>query len=205
MTEITDFTITEAIHQYALWRDRDLDLPIAVNLAPGLVKDSGFPDRLMSSMRQFDMPPARFTLDVKEMDRLADRDLCLDAFTRLRAAGVGLALDDYGVGLSSLTELYRMPFTEVKIDGALILDASHNEKASIVMEAIVRLGHELSMVVTAEGVESRAQLDRVIASGCDCAQGTLLCYPRPPADLERFLAHTGTHAGAETGPRGPIC
>lgn len=198
LTEITDFTITEAIHQYALWRDRDLDLPVAVNLAPGLVKDSGFPDRLMSSMRQFDMPPSRLTLDVKEIDRLADRALCLDAFTRLRAAGVGLALDDYGVGLSSLTELYRMPFTEVKIDGALIADASRNENASIVMRAIVRLAHELSMVVTAEGVETRAQLDRVIASRCDCTQGTLLCDPRRPADLERFLADTGVHAGAVT-------
>jgi EAL domain-containing protein (putative c-di-GMP-specific phosphodiesterase class I) len=91
-----------------------------------------------------------------------------------------------------------MPFTEVKIDGALISDASRNENASIVMRAIVRLAHELSMVVTAEGVETRAQLDRVIASRCDCTQGTLLCDPRRPADLERFLADTGVHAGAVT-------
>jgi EAL domain-containing protein (putative c-di-GMP-specific phosphodiesterase class I) len=196
LTEITDFTITEAIQQYALWRDRGIDLPVAVNLAPTLVTDEGFPDRLVGSLRQFDVPPTRLTLEVKEMARLSDRALCLEAFTRLRAAGVGLALDDYGSGLSSITELYRMPFTEVKIDGALIGDAARDDNANIVMRAIVRLAHELFMVVTAEGVETESQLDHVILSECDFAQGTLLCGPRPPVDLERFLADVAVRAGS---------
>jgi EAL domain-containing protein (putative c-di-GMP-specific phosphodiesterase class I) len=196
MTEITDYTITEAIQQYALWRDRGIDLPIAVNLASTLIKDERFPDRLMSSMRQFDVPPTRLTLEVKEMEKLSDRALCLEAFTRLRAAGVGLALDDYGSGLSSITELYRMPFTEVKIDGALIADATRDENAGIVMRAIVRLAHELFMVVTAEGVETDLQLDHAIRSECDFAQGTLLCGARPPAELERFLADVAVRAGS---------
>ena len=194
MTEITDFTFTEAIQQHALWRDRGIDLPIAVNLAPTLVKDGGFPDRLMSSLRQFGVAPTRLTLDVREMDRLSDRALCLEAFTRLRAAGVGLALDDYGSGLSSLTELYRMPFTEVKIDGALIADASRNENAGIVMRAIVRLAHELFMVVTAEGIETELHLDHATFANCDFAQGTLLGGPQSPADLERFLADVAVRA-----------
>jgi EAL domain-containing protein (putative c-di-GMP-specific phosphodiesterase class I) len=196
MTEITDFTITEAIQQYALWRDRGIDLPVAVNLASTLIKDERFPDRLMSSMRQFDVPPTRLTLEVKEMEKLSDRALCLEAFTRLRAAGVGLALDDYGSGLSSITELYRMPFTEVKIDGALIADATRDENAGIVMRAIVRLAHELFMVVTAEGVETDLQLDHAVFSECDFAQGTLLCGPRPPVELERFLADVAIRAGS---------
>jgi EAL domain-containing protein (putative c-di-GMP-specific phosphodiesterase class I) len=196
MTEITDFTITEAIQQYALWRDRGIDLPVAVNLAPTLIKDERFPERLVSSLRQFDVPPTRLTLEVKEMERLSDRALCLEAFTRLRAAGVGLALDDYGSGLSSITELYRMPFTEVKIDGALIADAARDENAGIVMRAIVRLAHELFMVVTAEGVETDLHLNHAIFSECDFAQGTLLCGPRPPTDLERFLADVAIRASS---------
>src|SRR5579863_2440052 len=196
MTEVTDFTITEAIQQHAVWRGRGIDLPIAVNLAPALVKDEGFPDRLMGGLREFDVPPTRLTLEVKEMARLSDRALCLEAFTRLRAAGVGLALDDYGSGLSSITELYRMPFTEVKIDGALIADATRDENAGIVMRAIVRLAHELFMVVTAEGVESDLQLDHAVFSECDFAQGTLLCGPRRPVDLERFLADVAIRAAS---------
>jgi EAL domain-containing protein (putative c-di-GMP-specific phosphodiesterase class I) len=196
MTEITDFTITEAIQQYALWRDRGIDLPVAVNLASTLIKDERFPDRLMSSLRQFDVPPTRLTLEVKEMEKLSDRALCLEAFTRLRAAGVGLALDNYGSGLSSITELYRMPFTEVKIDGALIADASRDENAGIVMRAIVRLAHELFMVVTAEGVETDLHLDHAVFSECDFAQGTLLCGPRSPLELERFLADVAVRVGS---------
>ena len=198
LTDITDFTMTETIQQYALWRNRGMDLTVAVNLAPALVKDQGFPDRLMNCLRQFDVPPKRLALDVKEMDQLADRDLCLEAFTRLRTAGVGIALDDYGCGLSSLTELYRMPFTEVKIHGALIEDASNHENAGIVMRAIVRLAHELSMAVTAEGVETQSHLDRVILSGCDFVQGTFLCRPRPPADLEEFFTRVGIRVEPET-------
>jgi EAL domain-containing protein (putative c-di-GMP-specific phosphodiesterase class I) len=167
-----------------------------VNLAPTLIKDERFPDRLVSSLRQFDVPPTRLTLEVKEMERLSDRALCLEAFTRLRAAGVGLALDDYGSGLSSITELYRMPFTEVKIDGALIADASRDENAGIVMRAIVRLAHELFMVVTAEGVETDLHLNHAVSSECDFAQGTLLCGPRPPAELEGFLADVAVRASS---------
>ena len=118
MADVTDFTLTEAIHQLALWRDRQMDVTLAVNLAPRLLKDSGFPDRLLANLRQFDIPPERLMLEVQETAALVDRELCMDAFTRLRLNGVGLALDDFGTGFSSLTELYRMPFNELKIDGS---------------------------------------------------------------------------------------
>jgi EAL domain-containing protein (putative c-di-GMP-specific phosphodiesterase class I) len=188
MTDLTDFTITEAIRQHAAWRDHGIDVAVAINLSTGLVRDEGFPDRLMTSFRQFDVSPSRFTLEVKETDSATDRDLCLDVFTRLRLAGVGLALDDYGVGLSSLTELYKLPFTELKIDRSLVADAPNSGDARIVMHGIVRLAHELAISVCAEGVETRAELNAVLAAGCDFAQGTLLCDPEPPAELARSLA-----------------
>jgi EAL domain-containing protein (putative c-di-GMP-specific phosphodiesterase class I) len=84
----------------------------------------------------------------------------------------------------------------VKIDGALIADASRDENAGIVMRAIVRLAHELFMVVTAEGVETDLQLDHAVFSECDFAQGTFLCGPRAPVDLERFLADVAVRAGS---------
>jgi EAL domain-containing protein (putative c-di-GMP-specific phosphodiesterase class I) len=187
LTDVTDFTITEAIRQHAAWRDRGLDVPVAINLSTGLIRDEGFPDRLMTSFRQHGVSPSRFTLEVKETGSTADRELCTDVFTRLRLAGVGLALDDYGVGLSSLTELYKLPFTELKIDRALVADAPNSGDARIVMHGIVRLAHELAINVCAEGVETRAELNAVLSAGCDFAQGTLLCDPERPADLEHSL------------------
>lgn len=188
LTEVTDFTLTEAIRQHAAWRDQGMDLPVAVNLAPGLIGDARFPERLLNSLKQFDVPPSRLTLELKETESVSDRELCVDALERLRRAGVGLALDDYGAGLSSITELYKLPFTEVKIDRTLVLDAANNTRARLVLRSIVRLAHALSIDVTAEGVETRSDLVSAMAAGCDWVQGALLCEPTPPSGVARFLS-----------------
>ena len=191
LAEVTDFTITEAIRQYASWRDQGIDLPVAVNLAPGLISDARFPERLLNGLRQFDVPPSRLTLELKETESMSDRELCVGALERLRSAGVGLALDDYGAGLSSITELYKLPFAEVKIDRELVLDAAHNTRARLVLRSIVRLAHSLSIDVTAEGVESRSDLVSAMAAGCDWVQGELLCEPTPPSGVAKFLRTDG--------------
>jgi EAL domain-containing protein (putative c-di-GMP-specific phosphodiesterase class I) len=188
LTEVTDFTLTEAIRQHAAWRDQGMDLSVAVNLAPGLIGDARFPERLLNSLRQFDVPPSRLTLELKETESVSDRELCVDALEQLRRAGVGLALDDYGAGLSSITELYKLPFTEVKIDRTLVLDAANNTRARLVLRSIVRLAHALSIDVTAEGVETRSDLVSAMAAGCDWMQGALLCEPTPPSGVVRFLS-----------------
>lgn len=198
LTEVTDFTLTEAIHQVALWRERGIETSVSVNLAAALLRDSGFPERLMLALRQFDVPPSRLTLEVQETARLMDRELCLDAFTRLRLTGVGLALDDFGTGYSSLTELYRMPFTELKLDRTIVTDAASLDEAAVFMRAITRLAHDLSVGVCAEGVETQAELECVTAAGCDFVQGSLLAEPCGPADLGRLLASDARDPG---GPR----
>jgi EAL domain-containing protein (putative c-di-GMP-specific phosphodiesterase class I) len=195
---IADFTLTEAIRQLGAWRNRGLELSVSVNLAPRLVKDTGFPERLLRMLREFDVSPSRLILEVRESASLGDRDLCLDIFSQLRLAGVGLALDDFGSGFSSLTELYRMPFTEVKLDRTLIADAPKVTDAAKIVRAIIGLAHELSISVCAEGVETRAELDLLAAAGCDSAQGALLCEPRPPFAIERYFE---SHLSAQSKSR----
>jgi len=187
LTEVTDFTITEAIQQYVAWRNQGIDLPIAVNLAPELIRDAGCVERLLNGLHQFDVSPSRLTLELKETRNVSDRELCVDVLERLRRAGIGLALDDYGTGLRSITELYKLPFTEVKIDRGLIADASHNRDARVVLRSIVQLAHALSIDVTGEGVETHADLTSAVAAGCDSVQGTLLCEPMPAFEVEQFL------------------
>jgi EAL domain-containing protein (putative c-di-GMP-specific phosphodiesterase class I) len=187
LTEVTDFTLTEAIQQYVAWRNQGIDLPIAVNLAPALIRDAGCVTRLLNGLHQFDVSPSRLTLELKETQNVSDRELCVDVLERLRRAGIGLALDDYGAGLSSITELYKLPFTEVKIDRDLIADASRNRDARVVLRSIVQLAHALSIDVTGEGVETHADLTSAVAAGCDSVQGTLLCEPMPACEVEQFL------------------
>jgi len=191
LTEVTDFTITEAIQQYVAWRNQGIDLPIAVNLAPTLIRDAGCVERLLNGLHQFDVNPSRLTLELKETQNVSDRDLCVDVLERLRRAGIGLALDDYGAGLTSITELYKLPFTEVKIDRDLIADASQNRDARVVLRSIVHLAHALSIDVTGEGVETDADFTSAVAAGCDSVQGTLLCEPMPAFEVEQFLRSKG--------------
>jgi EAL domain-containing protein (putative c-di-GMP-specific phosphodiesterase class I) len=188
MADVTDFTLTHAIQQASLWHERGFDPVIAINLSPRLLKDAGFPDRLLAILREYDLPPKRLMLEVTEASTLIDRNLALDVFTRLRLAGIGLALDDFGTGFSSLTELYRMPFSEVKIDGTVIADVTRMPEAATIVRAIIRLAHELKISVSAEGVETHAALDFLVDAGCDTVQGQIICEPRSPHDLDVFLA-----------------
>jgi EAL domain-containing protein (putative c-di-GMP-specific phosphodiesterase class I) len=185
---ITDFVLTDAIRQVGHWRARGLNLGVAVNLAPRLVKDLEFPDRLTRILREYEVPAEQLTLDVTEAASLYDWDVVMDSFTRLRVRGVGLALDDFGVGTSSLTQLYKLPFSEVKIDRALIVEVPGNRAASVITRSIIELSHNLSLSACAEGVETAEAFDFLDQGGCDALQGDFISKAIPAAEVEFFIA-----------------
>jgi EAL domain-containing protein (putative c-di-GMP-specific phosphodiesterase class I)/FixJ family two-component response regulator len=181
---ITDFVLSDAVRQAGLWRELGHSLGVAVNLSPRLVRDVGFPDRLGRLLREYDLPPALLTIEVTEASSLHDIELVTDVFTRLRVRGIGLSLDDFGTGTSSLTQLYRMPFTELKIDRSLVSELPHTQAAATVVTAIVELAHRLSLTVCAEGIETEEQFEFMDAAGCESMQGQLLSGAVPAAELE---------------------
>lgn len=188
---LADLVITEAIRQAGVWNERGICLPIAINLSPGLVQDRAFPERLAALLREQDVPPAQITLDVTEMAGAQDRDLLHDVFTRLRAMGLGLSLDNFGAGMSSLTELYRTPYSEIKIDRRFLEDAIHERDAELVVRAMVEVAHELRLKVCAEGVETEHALAFIRSARFDCAQGHLFSEPVAPSRIEEMLAGLG--------------
>lgn len=184
---ITDFVLTDAIRQVGHWRERGLDIGVAVNLSPRLVRDLEFPDRLVQVLREYSVSAESLTFEVKETPSLTDWDLVMDSFARLRVRGVGLALDDFGVGTSSLTHLYKMPFNILKIDHLLINESASSAAAATIVKAIIDLGHALSLTVTAEGVQSGAQFDFLDQASCDSLQGQFISSPLPASEVERFI------------------
>jgi EAL domain-containing protein (putative c-di-GMP-specific phosphodiesterase class I) len=184
---VTDFVLTDALRQIGHWRQRGFDLGAAVNLSPRLVQDLEFPDRLSRIFREFDVVPEQLTLEVTEAASLEDPDLVMDIFTRLRVKGVGLSLDDFGTGTSSLTQLYRMPFSEVKIDRTLIAEVTSSKAAATVARAIVELAHNLSLTVCAEGVETSPAFEFLDQGGCDALQGDFIAQAMPAAEIESFI------------------
>lgn len=191
---IADFVLTDAIRQIGHWRSHGLDLSVAVNLAPRLVKDLEFPDRLGRILNEFNVSASQLVLDVVEDAAYQDAELAMDIYTRLRVKGVGLALDDFGVGASSLTHLYKMPFSEVKIDQTLIGALPQNRGAATVVRAIVQLCRSLSLMSCAEGVETALAFDMLDEFGCDRVQGDFIGKPAPAGEFEAFvLAWNGVH------------
>lgn len=187
IVDVTDFVLTDAIRQIGHWRKQGLNLAAAVNLSPRFVQDLEFPDRLSRIFREFDVTAEQLTLEVTEAASLHDPDLVMDIFTRLRVKGVGLSLDDFGTGTSSLTQLYKMPFSEVKIDGSLISEVTTSKAAATVVRAIVELAHNLSLTACAEGVEASPAFEFLDQIGCDAIQGNFIASSMPASEIEAFI------------------
>jgi len=184
---MTDFVIQQALMQLKSWQLRQIGLGIRVNISASLLTDVEFPDRFETLTAELAVDPSTVTLEVTETAMLDQHPNTFDILTRFRLKQVNLAIDDFGIGYSSLTQLFRMPFNEMKIDKSLLLQAPESSEARIMVEALVELAHNLNLTVCAEGVESQQVLDYLRDIGCDSAQGFFIGRPIPSKDVVTFL------------------
>ena len=198
VTEMTDFVLMESLRQVGHWHARGLHVGLAVNISARNVADLNFPDRLSQVLREYGVPAAFLCLEVTEAASAGDQDLVLDSFARLRVRGVELALDDFGVGVSSVTQLYKMPYNSLKIDRALIAEMSTSQQARTVVSALAELGHKLSLGVCAEGVETQTAFDLLDRMGCDRLQGDFISKAVTAAELESFTRVWSADHGFDT-------
>ena len=127
---------------------------------------------------------------------LQDADAALATLTHLHDLGVRIALDDFGTGYSSLSNLRKFPFDKIKIDRSFIADLSEaNVDAIAVVRSVARLGASLGMATTAEGVETKDQLDLVRAEGCTEIQGYYICRPSPASEIARLFMSPSQKTG----------
>ena len=174
---LTDFVLQESIRQLGVWSAQGVDLDLAVNLSPCLVRELDFPDRLAQLMRAHALDNARLTLEITETAALEVPARTRDILTRLRVKNFGLSLDDFGTGYSSLTQLYRMPFNELKVDKSLGLELHQSREARTIVRSLVDLAHNLGLKVCTEGVETETALQFLESAGSDYVQGYYLGRP----------------------------
>jgi EAL domain-containing protein (putative c-di-GMP-specific phosphodiesterase class I) len=155
------------------------DLFIAVNLSPLQFRTSGFPDRLITIVRDCNVDPQRIELEVTEGLLLDDSDIVSDALKRLHAAGFRIALDDFGTGYSSLSYLRRFEIDKINIDRSFVQHLGQTVDSTAIISAVLTLGHAMGLTVTAEGVETIEQHDFLEAAGCNAMQGYLFSRPLP--------------------------
>jgi EAL domain-containing protein (putative c-di-GMP-specific phosphodiesterase class I) len=121
------------------------------------------------------------TIEITETAMLGRHADTYDILTRMRVKNINLAIDDFGIGYSSLTQLFEMPFNEMKIDKSLVLRVTQSKEAKIMVQLLVELAHKLNLSVCAEGVETDETLEFLSAVACDSAQGYLIS---PPTDAK---------------------
>lgn len=184
---LTDFVFERALRQARGWRDTGLDLSVAVNLAPQLLTDLQLPDRIAALAKKYGIDPSRLTIEITESGAMQDAAVTMDILTRFRLKGFGLSLDDFGTGYSSLVQLYRMPFSEMKIDKSFVMEIGDSEEASKIIAAIAGLAHSLGMKLCAEGLETDTALRLLRSLDCELAQGFLISKPLPPEDFLAFV------------------
>jgi diguanylate cyclase (GGDEF)-like protein len=160
------------------------DTRVAVNLSPVQFKQAELFDIIESALRNSGLPPERLEIELTEsvlLERAAENHAFME---RLRSIGVSLALDDFGTGYSSLSYLTTFPFDKIKIDKSFIGNLSKRHTSSAIISSIVTLARGLDMSVTAEGVETTEQLERLRTLGVNFAQGYLLGRPVPIGELK---------------------
>jgi diguanylate cyclase (GGDEF)-like protein len=158
---------------------------ITINISPRHFQNEQFDARLLALAAETGFPPDRLRVEVTESTLLGDPETAAAVLGRLHAAGVCAALDDFGTGYSSLSYVHRFPLKMIKIDRSFVapLDGPAAQRSSAIITAILALAHSLGLDVIAEGVETEAQREALLAMGCVYAQGYLFGRPQPLALL----------------------
>lgn len=179
------FMLSTVLETAAHWRRGGIDLEVSVNVSANQLTTLEFFDLLDADIAHYELPTNAVTIEITESQPILDTPSIADRLSVLRAHGLGISIDDYGVGYSSLQQLDRMPATELKIDLSLVQDDS--VEAYALMTAVVELAHWRGMRVVAEGIETPEQLARVRELDCERAQGYLLGMPMSRDDLEELV------------------
>jgi EAL domain-containing protein (putative c-di-GMP-specific phosphodiesterase class I)/ActR/RegA family two-component response regulator len=187
ITEVTDFVFRASMEQARVWFQNGLYMELGVNLSAQFLGDLGFPDRLLTLIRENNLDPSMITIELMETASMQDPAVALDILARLRVKNINLCLDDFGTGASSLTHLYKMPFSEVKLDNQFTNDMRLREDARALVEGLIYLTHKLKMRACAEGVEDEGTLQLLEQMHCDKVQGHLIGAACRAKDLEAIV------------------
>jgi len=176
---LTDWVFGAAVKQAAAWRDAGLTLDVAINISARNLDKADLPDRLAKRCNEFGVDLDTIILEVTESSAMRDALHALEMLTRLRVKGFRLAMDDFGTAYSSLVQLQRMPFSELKIDQSFIIDLAHDYSCEVIARITTDLARNLGLRSVAEGVENEQTWEALRAMGCDAAQGYHLSHPIP--------------------------
>jgi EAL domain-containing protein (putative c-di-GMP-specific phosphodiesterase class I) len=177
MRNLTRYVLDAALQQLHDWRAAGLEIDLAVNVSARDLADARFPDEVARALAEHGADPSWLELEVTESVLLSDRLRTSRMLERLVEHGVRIAIDDFGVGYSSLGQLKTLPASVLKIDRSFVSSMESDRSDEAIVSSTIQLAHRLGLRVIAEGVETMAHLERLCAAGCDIGQGHLFGRP----------------------------
>ena len=179
-----DWVIRQACATAAQWPG---NLHVAVNISAVQFRSAGLMQVIVGALAASGLHPTRLEIEITESVLLQNRETTLAILHQLRSLGIRIAMDDFGTGYSSLTYLQCFPFDKIKIDRSFVKDITENTGSLNIVRAVAALANGMGMTATAEGVETREQLDKITSEGCTEMQGYLFSRPLPAHEIERLF------------------
>lgn len=185
---IGNWVLATACEQNRKWQAAGLPpLVMAVNISPRQFFDTGLPQMVLRALEASKLAPQWLELEVTEGTAMHDVDMAIATLHAFKAIGVGISIDDFGTGHSSLSYLKRFPVDKLKIDRSFIENMAADTSDAAIARSVIELGHSLGLTVMAEGVETQEQLNLLTEYGCEGYQGYLCSRPRSASDLRDLL------------------
>lgn len=197
ITPLTEWVLKTALDQLRKFEDKGLDLTIAVNLSAVNLQDDKIAQVVQWYIEQFKVSPSGLVLEVTESATMQDPATALRILKELNELGVKIAIDDFGTGYSSLAYLKGLPAQEIKIDRSFVMDMASDHDDETIVRTIVDMSHNLGLKVVAEGVEDDGTWKKLVAIGCDTAQGYHMCRPQKISDIYTWLEESKWGLGGE--------
>lgn len=200
ITPLTQWVLEAAFRHRHAWHDAGLELQLAVNLSAHDLLDPQLLKRIEDLVETWGATPDWIQFELTESAFMRDPERALKTLSGLKALGASLAVDDFGIGHSSLSYLQRLPVDSIKIDQSFVAPLLQRRSSTAIVHSVVALGHDLGLEVVAEGVESQAVWDRITELGCDVIQGYFIGKPMP---VEEFQAWQRRAPWCSPGPPAP--
>jgi len=197
--QLTKWAIQRACLRLRAWQDRNpafKRLFVNVNISGHDLCEQMFADQVRETLDLFQLDPSCLTLEITENTLMQQLESATDTLMKLRELGVGLSVDDFGTGNSSLSHLSTLPISSLKIDRAFVNKLEYGSNEEEIVRAVIQLGHALGKRVVAEGIETIPQLDRLRGLGCKFAQGFLLSRPLSEPQVAALLDKAASMAKA---------
>ncbi len=190
---IGEWVIREAARQAADWRKQGIKLSISINISTVQFNRQNLPEIIRNNTGLHKCDPECLVVELTETGIMDTYDIASRMLNDIRALGVKISMDDFGVGYSSFSHLRSLPIDNLKIDRSFIRDITTDHRDAEIVSAILAMAHTLNLKVIAEGVETKEQLDFLQCHNCDVAQGFLISYPLTGEEIVRFMRQYKTY------------